>query len=242
MTVRIGSRGRIEVFEDFLNFSSTTMGTTALPQAGIMYVSVNEGSFATTVDEPGGVLSCVTDTGDNDNAALYSGPFKAADGGCVMEARFKVAAITTPAIFCGFSETLNATTPVCPIEASGATPTLTISAAGATAGMLFDVDCTTDVWYSVCSDNSVAAAAATASIPPVADSYDVVRVEVDPDGTARTYHAKNDGGLQLIATYPAALTTSVVLFPTLLVENRSGAANTLEVDYFYAKGYRDWTI
>jgi len=241
MTVKIGSRGRIEVFEDFLSFTVATMGTTRLPQGNILYSSVNEGSFAITVDEPGGILSCVTDTGDNDNVAIHTSPFKAADGGCVMEARFKLAAITTPAVFCGFSELLAADTPVCPIEASGTSATL--SSSGATAGLLFDIDCTTDVWYAVCADNSAAATGnLTASIAPVADSFDVVRVEVDPNGTARVYHAKNDTGLQLIATFTEALTTSVILFPVLLCENRSGAANTMEVDYFYAKGYRDWTI
>jgi len=241
MTVRIGSRGRIEVFEDFLNFTTTTMGTTALPQAQIMYVSVNEGSFATTVDEPGGVLKCTTDTGDNDNVALYSGPFKAADGGCVMEARFKVAAVTTPAIFCGFSELLNATTPVCPIEASGAN-SLTMSSSGAAAGILRDIDQTTDTFLAVAGDNSVAETVVNTGLSPTNDEWEVVRVEVDPDGTARVYQAEDNVGLQLQATFTEALTTSVVLFPTLLCENRTGAANILEVDYFYAKGYRDWTV
>jgi len=242
MTVKIGSRGRIEVFEDFLAFTVATMGTTALPQGDIMYCSVNEGSFATTVDEPGGILACVTDTADNDNIALYSGPFKAADGGCQMEARYKVASIATPALFCGFSELLNATTPVCPIEANGAN-VLTMSSSGAAAGILFDIDQTTDTFLAVAADNSAASTGAPVNtgLSPTNNEWEVTRVEVDPDGTARVYHAEDNSGLKLQATFSTALTTTVVLFPCLLCENRSGAANTMEVDYFYAKGFRDWT-
>lgn len=118
MASSIGSRSRIYCEEDFMQFLTATMGTTALPVGGqgIMYVSVNEGSFATTVDEDGGVLKITTDTADNDNAALYFGPLKPSQGGVWMEARIKMADITTGAVYVGFTETLDATTPVMPAE------------------------------------------------------------------------------------------------------------------------------
>lgn len=244
MTTRTGSRGRMEIFEDFFSYHSSTVDTVDKPAGPqVMYCSVNEGTFDMTVDEPGGIIAATTDTSDNDNIAFYIGPFKAADGGCVMEARFKSADVSTNATFCGFSELLDATTPVCPIEASGATPTLTLSSSGATAGMLMDADCSTQNWNAVAGDDSVSASGSPTAggQNPGDDAWDVCRVEVDPDGTARCYLGKNDGGLEEVKSFSEALTTSVVLYAVLLCENRSGAANTLEVDYMYAKGWRDWT-
>ena len=40
------------------------------------YCSVNEGSFTGLVDESGQILRMTLDTADNDNIALFRGPFK----------------------------------------------------------------------------------------------------------------------------------------------------------------------
>ncbi len=240
MVSKHGSIGRVEVMEDFLSFTITTAGNDVIPQAGIHTVAVGTGSFATTIDEPGGILSCVTATVDNSNVALYSGPFKAADGGCVIEARFKVADVTTNALFCGFSELLVATGAVCPIEASGSN-SLTVGA-GSAMGILRDIDQTTDTFLAVASDNSAAETAVNTGLSPTNDEWEIVRVEVDPDGGGRVYMGEDNQGLVLQKEFAAGiLTTSVVLHPVLICECRSAVANTLEVDYFYARGYRDWT-
>jgi len=244
----IGSFGRIRVFEDFLGCAAAT--ATAVPTADLAnnmgllsYGSVNEGSNTITIDEPGGVLAMTTDTAQNDNAYLAAGVFKPADGGCVMEVRIKVADITTSAIWVGFTETLHQTgTPVCPAESTGATPTLTINGSGGMAGMLHDKDNTTAVWRAIAGDAGAVAsdlttATGTVSAAPVNDEWDVIRVEIDVNGDAKIYH---DG--KLIDDVAACVTATDVFYACLLVENRTAAANTLEVDYFYAEGGRDWTV
>ena len=241
----IGNFGRIRVFEDFLA-PDTALTWSASPQrlGQVGQVSVNEGSFAHTVDEPGGILACTTDNADDDNVALYAGPFKPADGGCVMEARFKRPDVSETAVFCGFSETLAADTPVCPAEATGATPTLTINGSGGMAGMLDDQDCTTKDWRAVAGDGGAVASKLTtatgtrANAASVDDEWDVVRVEIDVNGDAKIYH---DG--KLIDDVKACVTPGDVQHAVLLAESRTtGGADVLEVDYFFAEGGRDWAV
>ena len=242
MAKSIGSFGRIRVWEDFLAPDTALTWSTSAQRLGqIGQVSVNEGSFAHTVDEPGGILAATTDTGDNDNIALYAGPFKPSDGGCFFEARFKVNSATLCAIFAGFSETLDATTPVCPAEFD--TSTLTINGSGGMVGMLFDPDATTDVWKAVAGDGGAAASGApvNAANTVVADEWDVVRVEIGADGRCSCYLAVSDGTFKLIKQWDDPITASDIQHAVLLFENRSGAARVAEVDYFWAEGGRDWT-
>lgn len=243
MAVSVGSSfGRVRVFEDFLGAPEVTAMTTIAASAGnIGYVSVNEGTMTATVDEEGGVWAFVTDTADDDNFALYAGPFKPSNGGVVMEARFKVADITTCAIYCGFSETLDATTPVCPAEY--ATATLTVNGTGGMVGALWDADGTSDYWMAVAGDGGAAATGApdVSTQAAVNDEFDVVHVEIEPDGTGTVWLAAKGGPLNLLYTFSEAVTSTDLQHACLLVENRSGAANTMEVDYFYAEGNRDWT-
>jgi len=239
MAVNQGSFGRVRIFEDFLGFN-TPAGNTAWALTGVCPVgqlsmtSVNEGSLAPTLDEPGGIMSITTDTADNDNAALFVGVFKPADGGCVMECRFKNDSITEGAIFCGFTETLALDTPVMPAESS--TGTLTCNGSGSMVGMLFDPDDTTDIWKAVAGDGGQEETVYNATTALVADEWDVVRVEIGADGDA--YCWLNG---KMIHKFSDFLTTTDIQHAVLMIENRTGAANVLEVDYFYAEGGRDWT-
>ena len=235
--------GKLEIFNDFFHLDSTTMGTTLLPLGGgVMYSSVNEGSFALTTDEPGGILAVTTDTGDNDNCCLKAGPFKCADGGCVMEVRAKMADITTGAQCIGFQETVDDTTPVMGMEF--ATSTMTYNSVGTCVGWNFDSDGTTDTWRCAAADdgtvntNADTNGTSTDQGAAVNDEWDILRVEIDPNGDARFYH---DG--KLIKTIADAVpTTTVMLWAVAMIENRSSAASEAEYDYIYAKGNRDWTV
>jgi len=242
MPTNIGECGKIVVEDHFMGFETATMGTTMLPcgSNGVNYVSVNEGSFAATTDEPGGVLAITTDTADNDNCFLMIGPFKPADGGVYLEARFKMADITTGAVYCGWSETLDATTPVMPAEF--ATATMTYNGSGGIIGLQFDSDGTTDDWRAVFGDggavNSSADANGTrANEAAVNDEYDVVRVYVSTDGNGEVYL---NG--RLIKAVNSVVTPADVGWMCLGIENRSAAASVLEVDYMKAVGYVDWTV
>ena len=154
-----------------------------------------------------------------------------------MECRFKNDSITEAAVFCGFSETLAVTTPVMPAES--VTGTLTIRGSGAVIGMLFDPDDTTDIWKAVAGDGGTATTGAptSATTALVADQWDVVRVEVGADGKGVCMLNGN-----VIKEFSGFLTTTDILHAVVMVENRTGAVNVFEIDYFYAAGYRDWTV
>jgi len=238
-----GSFGRVRVFNDFLGNSVSTVPTTTFVQLagnlGCISVSVANTALAGTVDEPGGILAITTHSDDDDNCAIFAGVFKAADGGCVMEARFKMDSILLSAVFCGFSETLAVTTPVMPAEF--ATETLDFVATGNVVGMVYDKDANTADWRAAFGNDNVAVAGSDANgtrayEAPVLNEWDIVRVEVGADGDGWCYL---NG--RLIKTVKDAVTTTDMLHAVLMIENRSGVARLFEVDYFYAEGGRDWT-
>jgi hypothetical protein len=255
-----GSNGTVRAFNDFNGLPD---GIAGVPDAtgenfggGWGLIGVNEGVVTSTVDEPGGVLSITTDTADNDNHALFSGTYKPADGGMFMEARFKLAnvAAVKSAVFCGFTETLSLTTPVMPAET--ATVTTTYNGTGGMAGFVFDSDATTLAWRFVAGDGGVAlatidalGAAGTAigitanTTAVTADRWYYVRVEVTPSGIARGYFGDIGAGSQLrfIGRNTTALGVNDCFHACLLIENRDGNAEVLEVDFVEAEGSRDWS-
>lgn len=249
-----GSYGKIKFGSDFTGkYDSVVWGAAALVSGdtwgdGIGFVSVNEGSFASTVDEPGGILAITTDTGDNDNAVLFAGPFKAADGGMEVEARFKYSNVDC-AVFVGFTETLDGTTPVMPAEF--ATATMTYNGTGGMVGFNYDVDGTTDDFRAVMGDGGAAVASSgngtRANATVTADRWIIARVVVNPDTSAECWlgdvgHADSSAvpQMRLIKKFDAGLTATDLMFACLMIENRSGAARVLEVDYMFGEGGRDW--
>ena len=236
--------GRVSYLEDFVGIDpDVTWAAGGFNIGNISVASVNEGSIESTVDETGGIVAITTDTGDNDNIALYYPPVKPSDGGAVMEARLKLDDLTDSSVFVGFSETLDKTTPVMPAEF--ATTTMTYNGTGGMIGLQFDADGTTDDWRAVCGDGGVATAGSgngTRATPLVgggyavtADRWDIVRVEVDQSGNGRVYL----NGV-LIKTFTGGLTATDLFFPCVVVENRAGQAVVAEVDYVYFRTYRDW--
>ena len=253
-----GSFGELKVFEDFLHFedniAATGVATAIVFGSGYVsvgelgLVSVNEGSLAWTIDEPGGILALTSDTGDDDNCVLLCGPFFPRDGGMQMEVRFKLDNVTTlSSVFAGFSETMAFNTPVMPAEF--ATATMTINGTGGMAGLQFDIDGTTDDFRAVVADAGamlagIGAQGTRANATLTADAWYIVRVEIYPNGLAQVlFGDANDAesGLSVVATSTAVM-PSERMYAVLMVENRTGAANVLEVDYFYARGWRDWRV
>jgi hypothetical protein len=118
------------------------------------------------------------------------------------------------------------------------------------AGFSFDSDATTIDWRAALGDGGavlatlpVGANGVRVNATITADRYYLVRVEIKPNGIAEMWFGDIDEGdeLKLIATGTAALGTADLFFAVLMLENRSGANERLEVDYFYARGFRDWS-
>ena len=259
MPANMSRLGKIEVFEDFLHFedniaatgaaSGIVNGTGYVSVGDVGLVSVNEGSLAWTIDEPGGILALTTDTGDDDNDFLVAGRFEPNDGGCVAEFRFKIDSITEGAIYAGFCETLAFDTPVMPAEF--ATATMTYNGTGGMVGFNWDPDGTTDDFRALQGDGAAGGTGSgttgvRASDAVVVDEWFTARVELDPAGTSRCYLGHKGGAngvMNLVQEFTTAgITPTDQFYATLGCENRGANANVFEVDYFYAQGWRDWAV
>lgn len=184
-------------------------------------------------DETGGMIRLSSSTTDNENVVWRGSPLTPSDGGLFIEAKVKLVSITIGAYNVGFSDVLDLTTPVLPFEFSGTTLT---TAAVDGAAFLFDVDATTDVWRIGAVDTNVdtlnsaitdfGTIADTGGVAPVADVFDVLRVEVEANGTAR--FVKN--GIEVNKTR-LAVTPTAILFPYVMAEARSAATAIVEVAY-----------
>jgi hypothetical protein len=245
-----GSFGEIRAFTDFLSsMEDVTWASNADLDlgGGWSMVSVNEGTIQQIVDETGGVIEFLTDTGDNDNVALFAGPFKPSDGGVVMECRFKVADDLNFAAFAGFAETLDKDTPVMPAEYASSAMTYN---GGGTVGLQYDLDGSTDDFRAASGDGStfsgtingsaVTADSTRANQTITADEWYVCRIEIGPSGRC-DYWIAHDSELELVASITGAITTSDLFYAVLMCENRASAAHNFQVDYVYARGFRDWS-
>lgn len=256
-----GTYAEIKVFEDFLHFedniaatglaTAIVWGTGYVSVGDLGFVSVNEGSLAWTIDEPGGILAITTDVGDDDNAVLIAGRFQpGADGvgggGCETESRVKhnTTGAVQLAVWCGFSETMAFDTPVMPSEF--ATATMTYNGTGGMIGAMIDPDATTDDWRAFIGDAAAGgtgsgATGVRANETITADEWYVVRTEADQAGTGRVYVGHKGVALDLIGDFTTAgITGTDQQYAICMCENRSAAAKVLEVDYVSSRGWRDW--
>lgn len=249
-----GSFGRIPFGSDFTGiYDSVVWGATNLVSGegignGLGFASVNEGSFASTIDEDGGILAITTDTADNDNAVLIGPRCKPASGLAWAEARFKYSNVDT-SVFFGFSETMALDTPVMPAEFS--TATMTYNGTGGMVGLQYDVDGTTDDWRALMGDGGAAQSGSgngiRANATVTADRWVIARVNLFEDGSAECWlgdvgHADSNNipTMRLIKRFETGLTSTDLFYPVLMAENRSGNARVLEVDYFKGEVGRDW--
>lgn len=241
MAVYHGTVGDFRDCEDFVGgIGQVTWGAGVGVLGKLHYTSVNEGSFAITTDESGGVIAVTTDTADNDNWFGFVGMFKPSDGTCFIEARVKVGSVAAAktAVNVGFYSVLDMATPVMMFEYATATMTITGTSADG-AVLMFDTDGTAITWRAASA--KAAAATGTANgyntgVAPVADQWDIIRVEMHPDGDV-VYYLNGD----FIQRTSEAVTATDTYYGIVGIENRDGNAEVLEIDYVAWGGSRDWT-
>jgi hypothetical protein len=151
-------------------------------------------------------------------------------GGLVMECRIKLAAITTSALFVGLTDQIASLEMPFTLGGSDA---LTSNATDA-VGFLFDTAADTDQIFAVGVKADTDASHATTGIVPVADTYNVLRVEVDSSGHAKFFV---DGVLK--NTIANCVTASVALTPCVAGFRRAATANNfITVDYILVQSSR----
>jgi hypothetical protein len=150
--------------------------------------------------------------------------WQASNGNLFIEARFKLSAITTCYCFFGFTDlvTLEA-----PIESAASADTLTSNATDA-VGFMFDTRMSTDNWWLVGVKADTDATAQNSTYAPVADTYEVLRIELNTDGEAFFYR----NGILVGSKMAAAITAGTDLTPTFNISKTSVAASmTADMDY-----------
>ena len=239
--------GKIYFGSDFVGAN----GSAAVLDSTIQAFGVGTETYGTTVDESGGILALGTGASDADNAVLRSGPFAPRDGKMVVRARFKYDALTTIATWVGFTETLDTTTPVMPSEF--ATSTMTYNGTGGMIGFNYDTAGTTDDFRAVMGDGGAAisdsGAGTRVNATLTADRWFEAEIILNEDGSGECWfgdsgHANSSSvnKLRLIKRFAAGtlLTPTDLFFACLMVETRTTAASSIEVDYFFGEAGRDW--
>lgn len=162
-----------------------------------------------------------------DGSSLTHGLNWKASNTLVFEARIKpVSSVATVKYFVGFTDTLATTTVEMPFTLSGTTLTSTATDA---VGLLFDTNATNDYWHMCGVATDVDAFNATTSNTgrgPSADTWSVIRIEVDASGTATFYI----DDLQ-VGTLASSVTTSVSLTPIVIIDSTTTTVRSLDCDF-----------
>ena len=115
-------------------------------------------------------------------------------------------------------------------------------------GLYFDDAVDADQWNEYVATGSAETQQNLVTEAITADEWQVLRVEIDPDGTVRTYIADEffasgvgEGSLRLIAERKTAVSTTALYFPEVYSAANSGTAS-LDVDYYHFTANRDWAV
>jgi len=228
-TARVNPRAIFELFDDFIQQTITEADTPWI---------LNSGADAQAVDPAISVQECgvvVLTTGDNDGTVAQDGsqlvchiPVQADGGGLVFETRLHInTAITNISINAGFTDSTALEEPF----TIGAADAITSVATDA-ACFVYDTSAATDQWFACAVDTDVDDSAnATTGTPPVAGTYQVLRIEVSSDGATINFYI--DGTLEITMSGDAGVTPDTNLYATVIACGDSTASKTVDVDYVY---------
>src|SRR3990167_7764412 len=230
--------GRIRLFEDFHSVQCPIALTTDFENLGDFYIGgegiEDNSSGLATLDSDGlsGVGQMTSGATDNDTVAIMTGiGFDVAlMGTLVLETRTRFADLDTKMAFIGFTSSADLDTQMTDILDYSAATTVTLT--GATfCGFFLSSEFTDDEeWHMVYKGGTTTGATDTTTIDAnddaVAGEFQVLRLEVDNNGTARYYI---DGVLK--QTTAGAISTTTDLAAYVGVAANSAAASVMDVDY-----------
>jgi len=243
---------RLYMSEDFLGGNEAAVAnTTAPPISFPPYLTlVGQGiadtdSGAVQLDSDGlnGVIQLST-TNEDIHCAGFQTPVMfdvGLNGTIVLEARVRQAALNTGEVFIGFSDVA---TDLAIIEGAichGDTVTVTLTASDL-VGFLMASDLTDNSdWHGIYNGGTTTGQTVSTSVDfdagATAGEFQVLRLELFPNGTAEWWV---DGVLEQTVT--GAVSTSVDLCLNVLVESKTTAVKTLDIDYIKIWANRDWTV
>ena len=243
--------GLIEVFDDFL-----ALGTADTEQwEASSDTGGSSGVVADGTAHLGGRWRLATDTDDND---MSEGPcsglvFQVQDGGpLIAEYRVMIetGAANTVAINCGFNDDPTDASNTLPVELSTATFT---SNAATFCGLVYDPDATNDDWHVFWVDDDADSGTAIASLrmdssTPTVDKWVTLRTVLNDQGSGNgayadfnVWDANTDPAKHFAKSFSTSVDRDAVLCAYMGMENRSGEAHNVDVDYIYVCAPRGTT-
>jgi len=239
--------GRIRLFEDFCGVANYVSLTNATAPAGDFYLGGESFEVATAgaaylqSDALSGVVRLTTDVTDKDT--IFVGTDINFDvglmGTIVVEARVRFVDLTAKAAFIGLTSVLTLDEQLDDILDYSAATTVALTAT--LAGFFLSSEFTEDeMWHCVYNGGTTTGQTDTeeieSGVDAVAGEFQVLRLEVDNNGTARYYV---DGAL--VQTTEGAISTTTDLAVCCgVTENSGGDAAVMDVDYLLAEANRDW--
>lgn len=226
--VHVFNREVFSVFDDFTQQTLTEVDGVWIENSGTDAQAVDAVIEATAEF---GVVTIVSGNLDGtfaaDGSQLVSHlPVQADNGAVVFETRLHIdTAVTTVSVCAGLTD-------ITTLEEPGSISGTTITTV-ASDGVFFcyDTAATTDEWYALgVGTNTDATGNAITGTAPVADTYQVLRIELDSDGVSARFFI--DGTL-VIALTAAASTPTVNLFATVTVNSTTTTSRTVDIDYIY---------
>jgi len=250
MTIKAQSEyGRVALFEDFLGGEDIIAETAATRHLSsgfrVIGQGIAEADSGITVLESDGLngVGVFTTTNEADHSCgVCTGKiFDAAlNGMLVAECRVQFADLDYKQFFFGFTDVNDDTTILEGNIILGSTATLTLTASDL-CGFLYSSELTEDeAWhmpYNGGATTGITVSATVASgVDAVAGEFQILKVEVDSNGTARWFI---DGDLK--QTVKGAVATGTDLAVICMVEAKDTAAiEYAYVDYVGARANRDW--
>ena len=207
-------------------FADNTVGIVGLESAGLSGVIRIE-SGATDQDSTGLVTSKMFDV-------ALMGPI-------VMEARVQFNNLDTKEFFFGLSD-VNEDDVALESDILGATAGTTIALTSSNLiGFLLDSELTEDeMWHMVYNGGATAGETSSSNVESAVDAvageWDVLRLEIDPNGDARWWV----NGI-LKQSVDTAVSTTTDFCMNFLIGGR-GANDLADVDYVLVAANRDWTV
>ena len=242
------SKGRIEIFEDFIggedivaNTAATrTFGTAGLRVIGQGIAETDSGIVLLESDGLNGVGRLTTTNEDQHSIGLTTATMFDVGkmGTIVLEARVQFENLDTKEFYFGLTD-VNADTTIIEggtMVGNGTTMTLTASDL---CGFYLSAELTDDEdWHAVFNGGTTTGETDSTELDfnkdAVAGEFDVLRLEVGNNGTARWFL---NGVLK--KTQTGAVSTSTDLAALLMVATYGAAIETADVDYISISAIRD---
>ena len=246
-----GANGRIEIFEDFLaaedivaaTAATRSFGGSGLRVLGQGIAATDSGITVLESDGLNGVGVFTTTNEDAHSCGVATGTvFDVAKmAPIVAECRVQFADLDTKAFYFGFTDVNTDTTILEGNQLVAASGTLTLSASDL-CGFLLDAEATDDEdWIMAYNGGTTTGETTIANIDAnddaVAGEFQILRLEIAPNGTARWYV---DGVLKQTKTGAVSTTTDLALLA--MIEARAASNEYVYLDYLYVSANRDWTV